>query len=204
MPGGERAALEAVAAEVVPPEAGRHGARLDDLRHGLRRDRVAADPGQGRGLAGPLPSVRRQPDPPEHRPFGQAGGLLPQFEGADGAELGIAVGQGDRHRVGLLAFGLRQGEPDAAVGLLQLLEADRRQLRAPQRAGEADQQDRPVPQPAQVVRDRRQQPAQDGHRGRHLLAGTWPFLAASRRMPARVSETQTSSVGTGQPAARCR
>ena len=30
-------------------------------------------------------------DPPEHRPLGQAGGLLPQFEGADGAELGITV-----------------------------------------------------------------------------------------------------------------
>ena len=48
--GRERAALEAVAAKVVPPETGRHRACLDDLHHGLRGDRVFADPGQGRGL----------------------------------------------------------------------------------------------------------------------------------------------------------
>lgn len=49
--GGERAAFEAVATKVMPPEAGRHRARLDDLRHGLRGDCVAADTRQGRGLA---------------------------------------------------------------------------------------------------------------------------------------------------------
>ena len=139
-PGGERAALEAVAAEVVPPEAGRHRARLDDLRNGLRRDRAAADPGQGRGPCRCCCRLLRwQPDPPEHRPLGQAGGLLPQFEGADGAELGITVGQGDRHRVGLLAFGLRQGESDPPIGVFELLEAYRCQLRAPQSTGKADQ-----------------------------------------------------------------
>jgi hypothetical protein len=60
------------------------------------------------------------------------------------AEFGIAVGQGDRHRLGLLALCLRQDEPDAAVGLLQMLEADRCQLGAPQRARETDQENGPV------------------------------------------------------------
>ena len=55
--GGESAALEAVAAEVAPLEAGSDGADLDDLRDGLGRDRGAADAGLGRGGAGPL--VRR-------------------------------------------------------------------------------------------------------------------------------------------------
>ena len=37
--GGQGAALEAVAAEIAQPEAGRDGAGLDDLCDGLRRDR---------------------------------------------------------------------------------------------------------------------------------------------------------------------
>jgi hypothetical protein len=87
-----------------------------------------------------------------------------------GRAMDIAVGQGDRHCVRLLAFGLRQGEPETAVGSLQLLETDCRQLRAPQGACEADQQDRPIPQPTQIAWDWREQPAQDGHGGSHLLA----------------------------------
>ena len=65
----------------------------------------------------------------------------------------MAVGQGDDHRVGLRALGLRQGEPPAALGLLELLEADGRELRAPQRAGEADQDQGAVAPAAQIVGD---------------------------------------------------
>jgi hypothetical protein len=49
------------------------------------------------------------------------------------AEFGIAVGQEDRQRVGLLALGLRQCQPNAAVGLLQMFVASGRQFRAAQR-----------------------------------------------------------------------
>ena len=45
--------FEAVAAQVVSPEAGRHGARLDDLRHGLRGDRVLPIRGRAGGSPGP-------------------------------------------------------------------------------------------------------------------------------------------------------
>ena len=65
---------------------------------------------------------------------------------------------------------MRQGQPDAAVGLFQVLEADRRELRAAERAGKADQQERAIAQAAEVPRDRRQQAAQDGGGGRDLLA----------------------------------
>ena len=139
---GERAAFEAVAAEIASAKTGGHGARLDDLRHGLRADRLGADPGQGRGLVCcRRPRAWREPDPPENRPFGETSGLLPRLQRMHRAEFGIAVGQGDRHGVGLLALGLRQGQPDAAVGPLKVVEADRRQLGAPQRAGESDQKD---------------------------------------------------------------
>ena len=97
-------------------------------------------------------------------------GLLPRLERMHRAEFGIAVGQGDRHGVGLLALGLRQGQPDAAVGPLQMLEAYRCQLGAPQRAGESDQKDGTIAQAPHVAGDRRQQPAQNGRRGRHFLA----------------------------------
>ena len=48
--GGERAAFEAVAAEVAPAEPGGHGAGLDDLADRPGRQRLGADAGQGRGL----------------------------------------------------------------------------------------------------------------------------------------------------------
>ena len=86
------------------------------------------------------------------------------------AELGVAIGQGDDHRVVLRTLGLRQGQAQAALGLLQLLDADRRQLRAAQRAGEADQKQRAIAQAAQVGRDRRQEAAQDAGGRRDLLA----------------------------------
>ena len=177
--GGERAALEAVAAEVASLEAGGDGAGLDDLRHGLRRDRGAADAGQGRGVAGPW--VWRQPDPPEHRPFADAGRLLPEREGANRAELGIAVGEGNGHRRGLLAFGLRQGKSDAAFGGLEVIGPDRGEFGTPQRAGEAHQDERAVAQAAQIVPDRREQPAHDGRGRRDLLARD---LAAVGGVPA--------------------
>jgi hypothetical protein len=63
-PGNERAALGAVAAEVVAGKTGRHRACPDDVRHGLRRDCLRADPGQGWELARrrTLAAARRQPD----------------------------------------------------------------------------------------------------------------------------------------------
>ena len=72
----------------------------------------------------------------------------------DRAELGVAVGQGDGHGAVLGALAVRQGQPDAAVGLLQVLDADGRELRAAERAGKADQQDGAIAQAAQIGRDR--------------------------------------------------
>jgi len=66
---------------------------------------------------------------------------------------------------------VRQGQPDAALGLLQVLDADGSELRAAERAGKADQQDRAVAQTAQVARDWRQQAAQDRGGRRDFLAG---------------------------------
>ena len=60
---------------------------------------MASDPEQGRGLFGAyLPG---KPDSAEQRTGGDAGGVLPGGERAHGAELGVAVGHGDGHRVGL-------------------------------------------------------------------------------------------------------
>jgi hypothetical protein len=70
----------------------------------------------------------------------------------------------------LRALAVRQGQPDAAVGFFQVFEADGGELRPPQRAGEADQQDRAIAQAAQIGRHRHQQPAQDGGGCRDFLA----------------------------------
>lgn len=48
---GERAALQAVAAEIAPTKARCHGACLNDLDDSLRAYGLRADPGQRRGLA---------------------------------------------------------------------------------------------------------------------------------------------------------
>jgi len=159
--GGERAALEALAVEIARPGAGRHSAGLDEMCDGLRRDRAGADPGQGRGAAWRQAPLRawREPNTPKQRAVAEAGSLQPGLQGVHGTEFGVAVGQGNRHGVGLLALAVRQGQPDAAVGLFQVREADRREFRPPQRAGKADQQEGAVAETAQVAWDRRQQPA---------------------------------------------
>src|ERR1700733_16188551 len=82
--GAQRAALEAVAAEQRGVEAGAGGAGLDDAGHGPGVDRHGADAGQG-GIAA-VPAARRGPDPPEHRPLGDPGGVLPGAERADRAK----------------------------------------------------------------------------------------------------------------------
>jgi hypothetical protein len=51
----ERAALAAGAAAVMAGKTGRHRARLDDLRHGLRRDRPVPIRGRAGGSPGGAP-----------------------------------------------------------------------------------------------------------------------------------------------------
>ena len=63
--GGECPTLEAVPAQLAPPKAGGHGPRLHDERDRLRRQRVGAEPGQGRGLA--CDGQFGPPNAPEHR-----------------------------------------------------------------------------------------------------------------------------------------
>ena len=82
----------------------------------------------------------------------------------------MAVGQGNDHRIGLRALGLGQGEPQAALGFFQMLDPDRREFRAPQRAGKANEKKRPVAEAAQVGGDRRQDLPQDAGGRRGLLA----------------------------------
>jgi hypothetical protein len=84
---------------------------------------LGANTGRGRGLARGL--LLGQPDAPEHRARGDAGNLPPPCQGADRAQLGLAVGQGDRHRRGLRALGSGDAQPQAALGLFQLLDTDR-------------------------------------------------------------------------------
>jgi hypothetical protein len=118
---------------------------------------------------------------------GEAGSLQQGLQGVHETEFGVAVGQGNRHGVGLLALAVWQGEPDAAVGLFQVREADRREFRLPQRAGKGDQQEGAVAETAQVAWDRRQQPAHDFFRCRDLLPRELAFaggvaLDAGRRL----------------------
>src|SRR3984885_6372331 len=80
--GGERAALQAVAAEGGGVEAGGGGAGLHDAGDGARVDRLAADGGR----AGDAAARRRGPDAAEQRALGEAGGVLPAAQRAHRAE----------------------------------------------------------------------------------------------------------------------
>ncbi len=148
------------------PEAIAHALMISEAAQGV----ITKESTWGRGRvrrAWPGPWLPRAP---EHRARGDAGRLQPQFQRAHRAQLGVAVGQRHGDRVDLLALAARQGEPEAALGGLQVLAADRRQLGAPQGAGEAHQQQGAVAPAAQVVADRRQQPAQYGRGSGNLLA----------------------------------
>src|SRR5208337_1624971 len=116
---GERAALEAVSAEIPPLESRLHGARFDDRGDGPGRDRLTADPGQGRGLlpgraytgladgalpASTRPGLFRQPDAAEHRAGLDSASLQPGCQRTHRAQLSVAIGQGDDHRVRLRTF----------------------------------------------------------------------------------------------------
>ena len=84
----------------------------------------------------------------KHRPFRDRRDLPPARKCANRAKLGAAIGQGDQHLGGLAAFAAGQGQLKAPVGLLQIGAGDAGQFRAAQRAGETDQQQRPVAQTA--------------------------------------------------------
>jgi hypothetical protein len=136
----------------------------------------------GRQLAATSrPATRREPDSPEDRTVGDAGGGEPGIQRAHRAQLGPAVGQGDDDGVRLRSLGLRDRQPQSTVGLLQPLEPDGRQLRAAQRAGEADQQQGAVALAAQIVGNGRQELLDDRDRGGDLLLRR---LAFGRRVAA--------------------
>ena len=105
--GGERAALEAVAAEGGRVEAGGGGAGLHDAGDGARIDRRGADGGRPWH-----PAARgRGPDAAEQRAVGDPGGVLPAAQRAHRAECGGAERQGDGDAgAGAVALGERQGE----------------------------------------------------------------------------------------------
>ena len=116
---------------------------------------------------------RRHPDPPEHRPLGDPGGVLPAPQGAHRAERRAAERDGDGHCLAVaLALGAGQGELQAAVALLEVVDPDGGEFAAAQGAGEADQQQGAVAQAAQIVGDQGDDVAQqfDGG-GEFLLRG---------------------------------
>ncbi len=165
---------------------------------------MAKEPRRGRGGSPGCTFLGSQPDAPEDRALGDAGRRLPGGGSAHRPELALAVGQGDGHGVGLRVLGLRQGELQPALGLFEVFGADRGELGAAQRAGEAGQDQGAIVQAAQVAGMGTRIWRRMAAVAATFLAGSSPHRAASRRIPATVSETQASSVGTGQPAARCR
>jgi hypothetical protein len=79
---------------------------------------LSSVPAVGRHLASgwPLaaasrPATRRQPDAPEYRAVGDAGGGEPGIQRAHRAQFGLAEGQGDDDRGSLRSLGLRDGQP---------------------------------------------------------------------------------------------
>lgn len=154
----DRPTLEAVPAELAATEACRDGTRLDDQRHGLCGQGLGADAGPGRGLF--LFDHGRPPNPPKYGALADASGSQPALERTNRAEFGLAVGQGDHHGLCLAAFAMIKRQAQPTLGRIEVADADCSQLGAPQRAGKADQQHGSVPQPNQVVTDRRDQAAQ--------------------------------------------
>jgi len=152
--GGERAALEAVAADLVAVETSLAGAGLDDPCHGAGIDCPGADHGGGAGAFARLLPRRWNKDAAEHRARGDVRRLLPAPQRPYRAELGGAVrdGHGDA-AAGAVALRAGRGQAQAALAHLDVLDPDRRQLGAAQRAGEADQQQGAVAQPGEVVGD---------------------------------------------------
>ncbi len=107
--------------------------------------------------------------------------MLAAASQADSARTGhssvLAVGQGDGDRGGLGSLAAGQGEPEAAVGALEVGHPDAGKLGAAQSAGEPHQQQRPVAEAGQaagrarVDRNGRQELAQHGQGRRALLDG---------------------------------
>jgi hypothetical protein len=85
-------ALEAVYAKIPPFESCLHSARFDDRGNGPGRNRLAADPGRGRG--GARRRRFRRPDAPEHRARPDSGSLQPGRQRTHRARLGVAIGRG--------------------------------------------------------------------------------------------------------------
>ena len=104
-------------------------------------------------------------------PVGDPGSRQPALQRAHRTQLGVAIGEGDDDGLGLATFGLAQNQPHAALGRLEVGDIDRGEFGAPQCPGKADQQQRAIAQTDEVVGHGFEQPAQDLHGGRFLLAG---------------------------------
>jgi len=196
--GGQRAALEAVAAELARPEPGGCSTRLHDAADRARGERLLADRGEGR--EGIRVNLRCQPDAPENRAFGNLGGLQPAGECSDRTNLGAATGQGNQHGGGLRPFASGQRELVAAIRALQIGAKDGRH---------SDRRSAPAKPTSSKARSRK--PRSSSGIGASNFRNTVRFaarffrgLAAPLRMPAMVSEPSAVSVEERRPAARCR
>ena len=120
----------------------------------------------GRGMSPRAGGIQmRRNSGPSVRPA-----VPPAAQRAHRTECGGAERQGDGDAFAVaVALGERQGEAQPARGGFQVLHPDRRQLGPAQRAGEADQQQGAVAQPAQVVADRGEDLAQHADRGGEFL-----------------------------------
>lgn len=126
-----------MAGEVAPGQPSRARAALENEGYRLPRESRAAD-------------VAAAVHAPEHRAAVDLGAIEPAPERPHrAAALLLRVGDRDLLPM-LLLIGLRaadrQQQPAGDVEV-EVLDVQPNQLRAPQRAGEAEQQQRPVPQP---------------------------------------------------------
>ena len=173
--GGERAALEAVAAERRRASKPAAAARAWTMRATVPGS-MAAVPTRGRGVCRPSRPRGGDQNPPEHRAFGDAGRLLPAPQRAHRAEFGRAVGDGDGDAApGAFALGARQGEAQPALARSRCSTRIAGQFGAAQGPGKADQQQGAVAQACeargarQIIGDGGEDLAQDVGGGGELL-----------------------------------
>jgi hypothetical protein len=160
------------------------------------------------GVANPVAGA----DAAEQRSCLPFGGRLPGVEGPDGAGLDMAAArQADLGPLPCLV-GLAAPDPELqpAGNLGNILDPERHKFRAPQGAGETEEQQRPVPPPARAYVTGGQQLAQDvereggGLRDRPTLRPQQPVErpanVAVRRVPGQVVEAVHLAQGR-EPAA---
>jgi len=195
----DRATPEAVAGKPRRVQPGEAGPILDNQRDRIGVDRVGTNPvavGYRLSLSAPRNTRRWQaPDPPEQRAFTDRRGGEPGLERRDRTEIGAPLRQPQPGAAGILiVLAPRQEQLDAVGMTHDMREREPGNLARPQRRDKADEQQGPVAQSGQRLRNRRIV-------ARSRSSTSAVFLLSGRRwarlMPANVVETTASAVGGG-------